>query len=1583
MSLLTKGLPTVNNSPVVGRDGTDDDVSSTVGNPGSPQISGRKKKNDTSDKPKKKKPRDVISPKTSRSKKIIDTKKNISSKHKSTPTDKSSKESADKSSKQSADKPSKEPHERAKYNVQDERRIVLAERRALPVGKPLERRAVPIGGPAIRPDMRMVTTDFWNNDGDISQGNSPLRNYNDGGGKNDDGRDNNSDNEDRVNSKHGDKFRDVPDGGSNDDNLGYDAFPGPRPDTDEWDRNNVGDRNNVSPGRDGNNVSPGRDGDNVSPGRDGNNVSPGRDGNDRNNDKFSNNERKNNNHRYPDDGRNKNDNRNNDKFPNNERSNRNNDRDNIFSNDERNKFPNDGRRNRNDKYPNGEKNRFPSNERNKFPNDEKSRNPIDEFERYRRGGSHTNKSTRERDDYDTPNYSKSVMAGKSVGNALKENIGNFIATSIADHIMNMTGDRYRISRNNNFHYKNDDFDSDEEILSTKHENRINKDIRSGRRVAGEIYGPFSKKRKGVMQHVNTEGCPAKLTLWLKSVKSVLMEFSNTLAKMLLDGRKSMATMYERDVLNAVDQVMLRQKLFDNPSPLARGLARFSMHASLNQTERPAILDSAISTEFSFEQRGHQTNESLLYRSSVHALFYPYYVSILHKLPHFMAASVFNDVIKYVKASQKVYQDTYELPGLPFRDLLVDINMKIIEDQAKSANNESLDYIDSNYGTAQLRSVKSDTHKTMIAALNKMKNIKPISSDLHTRLDKPRDLLMLQPSGVLTVLPVPISSMLKLVDSLNALLFLETRGVVTNGFFKSVCVVVTQQFVTGSKKNEPLIRPSAIAAEAARDSLLRLSILSNKKDGKGDGIVGHRNVRYDADGRKNISGDGRYDAYGKKITSTYDANGKRITSGRYRHIKYDTEEAMSTGEYSSEGEDSEEDLDKKYDRRIEQKKIVPKDGFSNQDDLSRLSDVLHTSGGIFLDKSDFGNKIREYINSNDGSGLMHFAADLLHTDHKVAIYRLVSSLVEALLLTNEKCRDLNQEFGKKVETGLDPVIDGKNIVNMLTDPDADRDRITNLFLTTEEPEASLKHEAFVLSSSLIPSNDVNDIEKVVLSFFKSKIKKTSIEPDQDDGCTRIYPDLLSFSKVILNQTSESIANMLSRIMQNTKDIDSFLTGTKLEQLTSPSGPSLKLAQRIDSILMFAVDERIRMVVSPFLLEHATDGITLARFVSSVNESAAVKQLYLNARQLDADTALTIMMFPPEQQGTPCNGCSKDVILLSRLAKGFFAIAEGAVAVVGNPDQEKNNTKKTYSLVIDSVTLDRAVDLAAHILDSSTARVFRSDENMQPSRLLDGFRSLEGSLDQYVDRKDGKISEDCVTTTLTKWAVRGLSETYLKQINKNSKAFTNHAVKDSAVIASDNALVSQISKRAVNLVKGQLSYAMGLAVLISASIKIIEADVRYTEARSMNGQTTSSADFMGSAKHIRSKKGIIRNTSHLAIVVAVGAAAGMTKLSNEHFFEMVQQANQRIVNSIGVDIENNPKILSVENLRDDHNRLTEGKKPKISNFGDISGEWMHNAINSITQGPVRRDGRGGEYGTLSGARGDESVVGIMSKLRDMTK
>lgn len=54
MSLLTKGLPTVNNSPVVGRDGTDDDVSSTVGNPGSPQISGRKKKNDTSDKPKKK-----------------------------------------------------------------------------------------------------------------------------------------------------------------------------------------------------------------------------------------------------------------------------------------------------------------------------------------------------------------------------------------------------------------------------------------------------------------------------------------------------------------------------------------------------------------------------------------------------------------------------------------------------------------------------------------------------------------------------------------------------------------------------------------------------------------------------------------------------------------------------------------------------------------------------------------------------------------------------------------------------------------------------------------------------------------------------------------------------------------------------------------------------------------------------------------------------------------------------------------------------------------------------------------------------------------------------------------------------------------------------------------------------------------------------------------------------------------------------------------------------------------------------------------------------------------------------------------
>lgn len=155
-----------------------------------------------------------------------------------------------------------------------------------------------------------------------------------------------------------------------------------------------------------------------------------------------------------------------------------------------------------------------------------------------------------------------------------------------------------------------------------------------------------------------------------------------------EGKRTILSLYRQDVRSVVEAVLLRQNLFDNAPPLAKGLVRFDTHISILKSDRPTVLDVAISTEtalVSSDGGGDLINTLIVFKEETRALLCPKIKDILKNSSPHIAVSVFNDVVNYVETSFLTYKRTGDLPGTEFRNLLADINIKITEDILMSRN----------------------------------------------------------------------------------------------------------------------------------------------------------------------------------------------------------------------------------------------------------------------------------------------------------------------------------------------------------------------------------------------------------------------------------------------------------------------------------------------------------------------------------------------------------------------------------------------------------------------------------------------------------------------------------------------------------------------------------------------------------------------------------------------------------------------------------------------------------------------------------------------------------------------------------
>ena len=127
------------------------------------------------------------------------------------------------------------------------------------------------------------------------------------------------------------------------------------------------------------------------------------------------------------------------------------------------------------------------------------------------------------------------------------------------------------------------------------------------------------------------------------------------------------------------------------------------------------------------------------------------MSLLKHLPPESAATIFNDIVMYVEKSSNFYKQWGDMPGLEFRVLLHDINIKIL----KTSND------------VNVRSI-----------LQKLRDKRFISSNKYSRPDIARDVILLQGSSDLNRLPITPTNLLDVVYYTNALFSLENQNVFT-------------------------------------------------------------------------------------------------------------------------------------------------------------------------------------------------------------------------------------------------------------------------------------------------------------------------------------------------------------------------------------------------------------------------------------------------------------------------------------------------------------------------------------------------------------------------------------------------------------------------------------------------------------------------------------------------------------------------------------------------------------------------------------------------------------------------------------
>lgn len=1053
---------------------------------------------------------------------------------------------------------------------------------------------------------------------------------------------------------------------------------------------------------------------------------------------------------------------------------------------------------------------------------------------------------------------------RALTKALKTNIGNSIGTSIANLIVELSNHAY------------------------------------GKQLAKapDYFSAEDKKKNG------GGSCVAKLNEWFAGLKTAHEDIANYLVKMCKLSNKTgegeeegggvmtIAKLYTKDLRHVVWTVLLKEKLFNNSRDrtiISRGLVKFdSIVDAIPSSSYPKLLDRSEVLYAAIASEGKDdTADALIqlnkFKELVTTVFCPRVTQILIKnfdLGSVNAVYAFSEIVKYVEKFNTV---NGRLPGIEFRNLLADINIKILESditlerERQKEENSRFSVGKKTSAAAAAPASKRKTNeaakRNLIRALKTISESKPLSYSMPMRQDTASDVLYMPNSAELANVPLPPVDLLMVTNYVNSLLSLEKMAVFTPGTFKSTCMMVNQclspshraMTAGGEKEEEGGKNVEALASKIAKQDVLGAIKTSNnvRKKKKKEEEIESRDDEDESDDVGSVSNSG--------------------SSGS----ESDTED--------SENETDDEGASSRFKRK--------KKRFSTNPNFFTDNSIIIKSIRGFINKRQYKNMI-DYVNET--------ASDA-NASENTKDY-IISALTDALVSTLEE-RDMFKHLVQRQRSVLPKTETSKladklvSVKRDIVDSASNKAESLTFLLSDVDRVAIHRHESVLFNQRLIPSNSKNGTGDLIDSFFN---RPSVVEMETEDSafCPVVLPKLNDFAVAV---TAQAVM-LIQAFTGATSAGDSEDKIKKLRSLRIPGGvpdpirnnniselmdkcssltskPRELLKSRIVAVV--AAQPSSSRLLYPSSHNNNSDEDTFTRtirwqgLVNRIESLEEVKALRNNVASASTDEHLAKLLFPSsieeerrgrEEEREGSSNTTTD--RLTTVVDALFSLVDATSRLVTDADEQRKTV-----LVLDDSFLDRVVDYLYRTYNASASAIYSDavKSSASPHYYYGGVGDEK--------RNDEVGGGDC-NSIFARHFTTTISEDFLKRTDMKTSS-PNQAVADPSKKTAEAGLVKEISDRASDIVKSQIANVVITTVLLNAARRLQYMDERRVEMMSANNEEVpvallNAVSYTSSAHDREARKGLTKTVNRLSVYIGLSAARDMLRLSNGYFFSVLRES-----------------------------------------------------------------------------------------------
>lgn len=545
-------------------------------------------------------------------------------------------------------------------------------------------------------------------------------------------------------------------------------------------------------------------------------------------------------------------------------------------------------------------------------------------------------------------------------------------------------------------------------------------------------------------------------------------------------------------------------------------------------------------------------------------------------------------------------------------------------------------------------------------------------------------------------------------------------------------------------------------------------------------------------------------------------------------------------------------------------------------------LMATVGGFFGDTSAFGEELRQLVLDGHVGDLINFADSVMDKDQaSPRIRRLVGSLLDLVgrMKENEVLlkTSVNQEEVSIREKQDD--VDLFQVVKSLPDPLMDRKSLANVYVSCF-PDFASRHVISVLGPGGFIARSTGAASRTSLTGLLSEV----LSPNGS---------IVNYLKEITHGVVDNLVGLMTAAMGQSGDGSHSLpmennSGTVSTYIAkfSPFGrdgvfsknvvaitnvihksPKSPLGQQhAMSTELIAPSLSSEMVsISEHMKRH-----TAVQYVTGTPEGAAgLKKLADNTRVLktpdsnDQYPALVTVLFGNQPSSSSASNTDSNLDPITSCSTGLLAVAETCTMLtpmsLSTRNMEGVDNEMIISIDIDA--LEKAIEIIVHRFQMQMAIRIGTCESLKPAKMIAANRA---------DVPVGSLSSK--STAVSEAIVSAFSRRYLSNLHERGCIPLNYKHQDRM---ADDTLIAAMAKRGQDFVYDQVTLATVIAIAFAVQILFIKNHHPTVEVASKFSSTQT--------------LGLVSSLAFLCVMTALKAAMGMTRLSNPHFFSILQSLN----------------------------------------------------------------------------------------------